>query len=157
MVMPSSSLSQDESLSTHAPGRVDHGGVAGSDVTRVAGGRQVIAQDGAMNSVFDPMTAPLRYSDLPAEKCPDGPLATGVQMLASTDLLEVGVWEHPAGRSTDIETDEVFVVLSGSGRVVLADGTVLELRPGIVGVLAAGTQTTWEVDEPLRKVWVVAR
>jgi hypothetical protein len=66
----------------------------------------------------------------------------------------VGVWEHPVGTSTDIETDEVFVVLSGSGRVLLADGRVLELRPGTVGVLAAGTPTTWEIDETLRKVWV---
>ena len=110
-----------------------------------------------MNSVFDAPAAPLRFTDLPPDKCPAGPLATGVQMLAATDDLEVGVWEHPAGVSTDVETDEVFVVLSGSGRVVLEDGTVLPLRPGTVGVLAAGTRTRWEIDAPLRKVWVVSR
>ena len=110
-----------------------------------------------MTSAFHGPSAALRYTDLPDEKCPDGPIATGVEMLAATDLLEVGVWEHPVGRSTDIETDEVFVVLSGRGRVVLADGRVLELSPGTVGVLDAGTETTWEIDETLRKVWVVAR
>lgn len=110
-----------------------------------------------MNEVFDATTAVLRVTDLPPEKCPEGPLATGVGMLASTDALEVGVWEHPAGTSTDVETDEVFVVLSGRGRIVLEDGSVLELRPGTVGVLASGTATTWIVDEPLRKVWVVER
>jgi uncharacterized protein len=110
-----------------------------------------------MNQVFDAASAGLRFSDLPQEKCPAGAVATGVTMLAATDALEVGVWEHPVGTSTDIETDEVFVVLSGTGRVVLADGSVLPLAPGTVGVLAAGTVTTWEIDETLRKVWVVER
>lgn len=110
-----------------------------------------------MNEAFDATTADLRFTDLPEEKCPSGPLRTGVAMLAATDALEVGVWEHPVGVSTDIETDEVFVVLSGSGRVILADGRVMELRAGTVGVLAAGTATTWEIDETLRKVWVVER
>ena len=78
-------------------------------------------------------------------------------MLAATEALEVGVWEHAVGTSTDVEMDEVFVVLSGRGRVTLDDGRVLELSPGVVGVLAAGTATTWQIDEPLRKVWVVER
>jgi uncharacterized cupin superfamily protein len=110
-----------------------------------------------MNQAFDAVSAELRYTDLPKEKCPQGPVATGVTMLAATEALEVGVWEHPVGTSIDVETDEVFVVVSGSGRVVLEDGRVLDLVPGTVGVLTAGTATTWEIDEPLRKVWVVER
>lgn len=110
-----------------------------------------------MNAAYDATDTELRFAELPADKSPAGPIATGVAMLAATDDLEVGVWEHPAGVSTDVETDEVFVVLSGSGRVVLEDGTVLPLRPGTVGVLAGGTRTRWEIDEPLRKVWVVSR
>jgi len=110
-----------------------------------------------MNSAYDATQSELRFTDLPGDKAPAGPISTGVTMLAATDDLEVGVWEHPVGTSTDVETDEVFVVLSGRGRVTCADGTVLELRPGTVGVLEAGTATTWEVEEPLRKVWVVSR
>jgi uncharacterized cupin superfamily protein len=110
-----------------------------------------------MNSAYDATDTELRFTDLPADKAPEGPISTGVAMLAATDDLEVGVWEHPAGTSTDVETDEVFVVLSGRGRVTCADGTVMELRPGTVGILAAGTATTWEVEETLRKVWVVSR
>ena len=110
-----------------------------------------------MTSAFDASATSLRFTDLPAAKCPDGPIATGVEMLAATDLLEVGVWEHPVGQSTDVETDEVFVVISGRGRVILADGRILELQPGTVGVLDAGTETTWEIEETLRKVWVVSR
>lgn len=110
-----------------------------------------------MTATYETAATALRFTDLPEAKCPAGPVATGVEMLAATELLEVGVWEHPVGVSTDVETDEVFVVLSGRGRITLEDGTVLELHPGTVGVLDAGTRTTWEVDETLRKVWVVSR
>jgi uncharacterized protein len=111
--------------------------------------------DGPMNEAFDAHAALLDVSELPSDQCPDGPLATGVAVLAEAPGLTVGVWEHPVGRSTDVEQDEVFVVLSGRGRVLLADGRVLELAPGTVGVLEAGTPTTWEIEETLRKVWVV--
>jgi|JI9StandDraft_2_1071091.scaffolds.fasta_scaffold194511_2 uncharacterized cupin superfamily protein len=108
-----------------------------------------------MDAAFDATAAVLEVADLPDDQCPDGIIATGVATLVSTDRLEAGVWEHPVGRSTDVEQDEVFVVISGSGRVILDDGTVLPLAPGTLGVLAAGTSTVWEIDEPLRKVWVV--
>ena len=110
-----------------------------------------------MNQVFDALAADLDWSDLPDDQCPSGPINTGVGVLAETSFVDVGVWQHPRGMSTDVEADEVFVVLAGAGRVVLADGEVLELRPGTVGVLTAGTATTWIVDEPLRKVWVTPR
>ena len=110
-----------------------------------------------LDSVFDAPAVDVTLKPLPADKCPDGSVMTGSSVLARTDAYEVGVWVHEAGRSTDVETDEVFVVLSGSGRVILDDGRVLELRPGVVGVLASGTATTWEIDEALRKVWVVSR
>lgn len=107
-----------------------------------------------MNAAFDATGHELEWALLPDDQCPDGPVATGVGGLASTDFAAVGVWEHPRGTSTDVEQDEVFVVLSGSGRVILDTGAVLDLRPGTVGVLTAGTATTWIVDEPLRKVWL---
>jgi uncharacterized cupin superfamily protein len=110
-----------------------------------------------MNSAFDALSAELAFGDLDASQCPDGILATGIATLANTPAGEVGVWEHPVGRSTDIEADEIFVVLSGRGRVLFGDGREIELAPGTVGVLEAGTQTTWLVTETLRKVWVVPR
>lgn len=116
-----------------------------------------VTDDVDMTEVFDAHTTTLRVTELPAAKCPEGSVATGVAMLTATEALEVGVWEHPVGVSTDIETDEVFVVVSGRGRVILSDGQVLELSPGVVGVLEAGTATTWIVDETLRKVWVTER
>jgi uncharacterized cupin superfamily protein len=109
-----------------------------------------------MNQAFDALAADLDWSDLPEEKCPEGVLNMGVTVLAETSFVDVGVWEHPRGTSTDVEQDEVFVVLSGSGRVLLEDGSELRLAPGVVGVLETGTPTTWIIEEPLRKVWIVA-
>lgn len=108
-----------------------------------------------MNATFDAIATPLTWSDLRPDQCPVGPLQTGVAALATT-FAAAGVWEHPVGTSTDVEQDEIFVVLSGSGHVELPDGSRLDLRPGTVGFLAAGTATTWIVDEPLRKVWIAA-
>ena len=60
-----------------------------------------------------------------------------------------------AGVMTDVEADEVFVVLSGSATVEFADGTTpLNLGPGDVARLAAGTETVWTVTETLRKVYL---
>jgi uncharacterized cupin superfamily protein len=110
-----------------------------------------------MNTVSDATIAQLEWSELSAGQCPDGSITTGLAYLAESAFAQVGVWEHPQGTSTDVEQAEVFVVLSGSGRVILQDGTELVLKPGIVGVLAAGTPTTWVIDEPLRKVWIAPR
>ena len=110
-----------------------------------------------MNEVFDALAHELEWAPLPDDQCPDGPVATGACGLVETAFADVGVWAHPVGTSTDIEQDEVFVVLSGRGRVLLADGSDMHLRPGVVGVLVAGTPTTWVIDEPLRKVWITPR
>ena len=110
-----------------------------------------------MNEAFDARAADLDWSALPSENCPDGPLNTGSVVLAETAFIDVGVWEHPRGTSIDVEQDEVFGVLEGRGCVVLPDGSELALHPGVVGVLVAGTATTWIVDEPLRKVWITPR
>ena len=110
-----------------------------------------------MNRVHDALAASLEWSELPADQCPDAPIATGVWEAEPATIARLGVWEHPVGTSTDVEQDEVFVVLSGRGRVVLPDGSELALAPGTIGVLEAGTPTTWIIEEPLRKVWVTSR
>ncbi len=67
-----------------------------------------------------------------------------------------GVWTITEGVSTDVEADEVSVVLSGRGSVEdLDSGAVVELTPGTVLRLAAGVRTRWTIVEPIRKVYVV--
>lgn len=78
----------------------------------------------------------------------------GFTQMASIDDMAVGVWDHTVGTSIHTEEDEVFVVVSGSV-VVTEDGAEpLTFRAGDIGVLRSGTRTTWEVTEPLRKIWV---
>ncbi|MGY1813568.1 cupin domain-containing protein [Blastococcus sp. SYSU D00820] len=67
----------------------------------------------------------------------------------------VGVWELGPGIVTDVEEDEVFVVLSGRGTVTFPDGSTIPLGPGTVVRLRAGDRTVWQVSETLRKVYVV--
>ena len=66
-----------------------------------------------------------------------------------------GVWQITEGTVTDVEADEVFVVVSGSATVEVEGGATLELAPGVMGVLARGARTTWIVREPLRKVFQI--
>ena len=68
--------------------------------------------------------------------------------------LDIGLWEHSTGASSDIEVDEIFVILSGSAEIEFKDGPTLIVGPGDVVQLQAGDQTTWNVKEPLRKFWV---
>jgi uncharacterized cupin superfamily protein len=64
-----------------------------------------------------------------------------------------GVWQLTEGVVTDVEEDELFVVLSGRATVEVEGGPTLELTPGTVCVLRAGDRTTWRVHETLRKVF----
>lgn len=84
----------------------------------------------------------------------DGAPEAGSRALAAVAGVEVGVWEMTPGTATDIEVDEVFVVLAGAGSVTFDDGERVELRPGRVVRLRAGEHTTWVVDETLRKIYV---
>ena len=70
---------------------------------------------------------------------------------------EVGLWEITPGVVTDVEVDEVFVVLSGAGEVVFTDtGERVDLGPGTMVRLHAGERTEWRVTETIRKVYVAS-
>ena len=56
--------------------------------------------------------------------------------------------------SCNVEADEVFLVLSGRGRVTFADGSFVELRPGVLVRLHAGDRTQWSISERLRKLYL---
>ncbi|SEK62151.1 cupin domain-containing protein [Nonomuraea pusilla] len=73
--------------------------------------------------------------------------------LADAGDLGVGVWQHGPGVSTDVEAEEVFVVLAGRATIAVEDGPVLEVGPGDVVLMPAGARTTWTVHETLRKVY----
>ena len=100
--------------------------------------------------------------DAELEASPLGPaqVVTGApevraRALHDSEALEIGIWQHGVGVSTDVVADEVFIVLSGRATVAVEGGPVLELGPGDVGLLPAGARTTWTVHETLRKIYVV--
>jgi uncharacterized cupin superfamily protein len=80
---------------------------------------------------------------------------TSSRTLGRRGDAEMGVWQLTAGTVTDVEADEVFVVLAGDGTVTFADGSAIELRPGVVVRLHAGDRTVWAVRETLRKIYIM--
>ena len=74
--------------------------------------------------------------------------------LGGTGAGEVGIWEVDPGTVHDVETDEVFVVLSGRSTIRVEGWSDVEVVPGDVVRLRAGAATTWIVHERLRKVYV---
>jgi hypothetical protein len=88
-------------------------------------------------------------------KAVGGEPRVGIAAIAEAPGIEVGVWAHTTGVSTDVEADEVFVVLSGRATIDFSDGAVLEVGPGDVAVLPPGAVTRWTVHEDLRKVYVI--
>ncbi len=100
----------------------------------------------------------LEHAPIPPSQVVDGAPTVGSAVLGEADLggVEVGVWECTAGTSTDIEVDEVSVVISGRARIdfVAPPLPSIELGPGDVFRLEAGMKTVWTVTETLRKVYV---
>lgn len=106
---------------------------------------------------FDASRIPLAHTALEAEQNVSGDVTTGVSAEATLGDMEVGVWEHSMGTSTDVEVEEVFVVLEGEGTVTCNQGGRINLAPGVVGLLPNGAQTTWTITKPLRKVWITLK
>jgi uncharacterized protein len=69
--------------------------------------------------------------------------------------IERGVWQITPGVVTDVEVDELFVVVSGRATIEVTDGPTFDVRPGDAVVLQAGWRTRWTVHETLRKVYQI--
>jgi uncharacterized cupin superfamily protein len=108
-----------------------------------------------MIRAFQSRDVSTEWSDLDPDKCVTPGVRTAIGEVWSDAGFEVGVWEHSAGTSTDSFDDEIFVVIEGRGTVTDQHGNVIELAPGVVGVLHPDDETTWVITEPLRKVWIV--
>ena len=77
-------------------------------------------------------------------------------ILGNTGDREIGIWEVDPGVTTDIEVDEVFIVLTGSATISVDGHVDVNIGPGDVVHLTEGTHTTWKVHERLRKVYLIA-
>lgn len=95
----------------------------------------------------------LEHEAVPADQVISGQPTTASAALGEFDGHEYGVWEHSVGASSDVEADEVFVVLTGAGTVQFDGGDTITLEAGSVGRLREGQRTVWTVTETLRKVY----
>ncbi len=98
-------------------------------------------------------TLELEYSAVAETQVVEGSPVVGLAELGLLGDREYGVWEHSVGASSDVEADEVFVVLFGEAIVAFSDGTVVALGAGSVGRLHEGQRTVWTVTQTLRKVY----
>lgn len=103
------------------------------------------------------LEVPLAPGGLDPSQVIDGaPQVTEAVLSESADGRVVrGVWRITEGTVTDVEQDELFVVLEGRATIEVEDGPRLEVGPGDVCVLERGARTTWTVHEALRKVFQV--
>jgi uncharacterized cupin superfamily protein len=107
------------------------------------------------NSVVRAVALDLEHEPVPAEQSVDGAPTTAAMAVDEFAGLEIGVWEMTPGVMSDVEAEEVFVVLTGCATVEFADGSpTLRLGSGDVVRLAQGTKTIWTVTESLRKVYL---
>lgn len=88
------------------------------------------------------------------EGAPETSALTLEERVHADVTVERGIWQITAGVATDVEVDELFVVVSGRATVQIEGGPTLELAPGTVCTLRAGDRTVWRVHETLRKVYV---
>ena len=84
----------------------------------------------------------------------EGDPRTASFVLAQSGGLETGVWRCTPGTVRDVEVDETFVVIEGRATIEFEGGRV-EVGPGDVCSLAAGTETVWTVSETLLKGYVL--
>jgi uncharacterized protein len=95
-------------------------------------------------------------AELAAEPLDPGQVIAGDPRTASfvlaegADGAETGVWRCTPGTFSDVEADEAFVVLAGRATIEWADGSI-DVGPGDVCALKAGTRTVWTVHETLLK------
>ena len=100
--------------------------------------------------------APLSADELdPQDVLAGTPATASRELMQATGTTDLGIWEITEGTVTDVEADELFVVLSGSATIAFEDGPTLEVGPGDVCRLKAGQRTVWTVHATLRKVYAI--
>lgn len=108
------------------------------------------------------LSADLEHEELPPGQVVDGSPTTAAHVLDERDGHELGIWEMTPGTATDVEVDEICIVLSGRATVRFDEtagsdavaGTEVELGPGAVLRFTEGMHTTWTVHETLRKIYL---
>ncbi len=87
----------------------------------------------------------------------DDATTTAFADLGTIAGADYGLWEMSAGAMRDVEGEEVFLVVSGTGRIEFDEPvrSDIALAPGTLVRLEDGMKTRWFIDEaPLRKLFI---
>ncbi|MDA2893333.1 cupin domain-containing protein [Mycolicibacterium sp. BiH015] len=66
-----------------------------------------------------------------------------------------GVWQAAPGRHANLPGQETVFILEGKATVSGTTGDVVDVAAGDIVVIDAGEVATWEVQETIRKFFVV--
>jgi uncharacterized cupin superfamily protein len=105
----------------------------------------------------DVVSCELEPDELDPAQVVSGAPETRVRVLHTSPdgRVERGIWEITPGVVTDVEADELFVVVSGRATIEVDGGPTFQVGPGDAMVLVEGWRTRWTVHETLRKVYQV--
>lgn len=71
--------------------------------------------------------------------------------------LQVGLWRSgPQSFPYPFGADETIHALEGELVIDLASGEQVVLRPGDIASFTKGTQSTWTITEPFKKLFVIS-
>lgn len=82
-----------------------------------------------------------------------------IHVLVDDGLVQTGVWEVTPGSFPGVKDgiSEVMHIVAGRGTITGAGGEVTRLAPGVVMFTPDGWRGTWDVEETIRKTYVVVR
>ena len=106
----------------------------------------------------DAMTASLEVIG-PKAGATDGVPLESVLELYDDGVTSAGIWACTPGSwpSSKDGIGELMHFIAGHGWIIDADGTRDEIRPGLVRYFPDGWSGRWEVDEAVRKVYVITK
>ncbi len=86
------------------------------------------------------------------------PVESGIE-LVNDGLVQTGVWEVTPGTfpGAKVGICELMHFVAGRGTITSADGTVTRISPGVVMFTPDGWRGTWDVEETVRKTYVIVR
>ncbi|WP_434593100.1 cupin domain-containing protein [Brevibacterium sp. 1718] len=116
-----------------------------------------VGLEGATASAGDSGTSSSVELEGATSSAGEASVTTGFAELGTIGGADFGLWEMNAGAMRDIEGDEVFLVISGTGRIEFDEPRrdPIELVPGSLVRLVDGMKTRWYIDgTPLRKLFI---
>jgi uncharacterized protein len=95
------------------------------------------------------------FTPVASERVTEGEPQTRLAESVSGESFKSGLWEVTPGRFTTAPRgwDEVIHIVSGSGVLRSADGTSVELKPGVSFLMEDGFVGEWEIREQLQKFY----